>query len=106
MRDDDILSLHVSDRPAPTVAQRASSTSELYAASQSLFKKSAPSSSLKNEATILPDIIRPFPEAQPRKPASKSRKKVQNPDRHPEQGRNRTDEIKLTGKYKKTAEVC
>jgi hypothetical protein len=48
---------------------------QLYAASQSLFNKSAPSSSPKNEATISPDIIRPLPKAQPRKPASKGRKK-------------------------------
>jgi hypothetical protein len=65
----------VSDRPEPTVAQKEFSTSELYAASQSLFNKLAPSSSRKNEATVSPDIIRPFPEAQPRKPASKGRKK-------------------------------
>jgi hypothetical protein len=36
---------------------------------------SAPSSSRKNEATVPPDIIRPFPKAQPRKPLSKGRKK-------------------------------
>jgi hypothetical protein len=65
----------VSDRSEPTIAQKESSTSELYAASQSLFNKSAPSSSRKNEATVSPDIIRPFPKAQPRKSASKGRKK-------------------------------
>jgi hypothetical protein len=46
--NDDFLSSYVSDRPEPTVAQKESSTSELYAASQSLFNKSAPSSSRKN----------------------------------------------------------
>jgi hypothetical protein len=75
MNEDDFLSSYVTDRPELTVAQKESFTSELYAASVSLFKKSAPSSSRKNEATVSPDIIRPFPEAQPWKPASKGRKK-------------------------------
>jgi hypothetical protein len=37
--------------------KKESSTSELYAASQSLVNKSAPSSSHKNESTVSPDII-------------------------------------------------
>jgi hypothetical protein len=73
--DDYFLSSYVSDRPEPTFAQKESSTLELYAASHSLFNKSAPSSSRKNEATVSPDIFRPFPKAQPRKPAPKCRKK-------------------------------
>jgi hypothetical protein len=60
LSEDDFLSSYVSDRPEPTVAQKESSTSELYAASQSLFNKSAPSSSRKNEAAVSSDIIQPL----------------------------------------------
>jgi hypothetical protein len=48
LNKDDFLSSYVSDRPEPTVAQKQSSVSELYADSQSLFNKSALSSSRKN----------------------------------------------------------
>jgi hypothetical protein len=66
----------MSDRPAPTgAAQKESSASDVQAASQSVPDGSAPSSSRKNEATVSPDMIRPFPKAHPRKPASKGRKK-------------------------------
>jgi hypothetical protein len=74
-RDDDFLSSYVSDRPEPTVAQKESSISELYAASQSLFKHICTFIKRKNEATVSPDIIRRFSKAQPQKSASKGRKK-------------------------------
>jgi hypothetical protein len=68
--DDSFLSSYALDRPEPAaVTQKDSFTSEVHAAG------SAPSSSHKNEATVSPDMIRPFPKVQSRIPTSKSRKK-------------------------------